>query len=334
MMQQITELADMDQQDNIMDEEFQTQIDKLEADYEKAERDLELAKQRYGTIEGQVKERETEEMLVHQQAKAMMKEYEQVLEEIRNEKAIDSHIIDNIEEVEKQFREQNGIHQKLLHHNNKMHLSLQERINSIDEELDEALQSQLNIQLLTGKPYFSALAIDLAKSPADACQDSQSHYFETVEKCTTLNINEKKFKFDKVLLNQEIDYFTYPHLKSEVSYAEETSRYMVIYLTKILGHVRRIQEPSNFYKGSFKTKRSEEDAKNEKALNEKDRKITLIFSELQHFLLENILTGVSYLLSSTPSDAQQMVTSLLSPMQPNEIKRVNLLTTNLDGSCD
>jgi len=314
MMQQITELADMDQQDNIMDEEFQTQIDKLEADYEKAERDLELAKQRYGTIEGQVKEREAEEMLVHQQAKAMMKEYEQVLEEIRNEKAIDSHIIDNIEEVEKQFRE--------------------ERINSIDEELDEALQSQLNIQLLTGKPYFSALAIDLAKSPADACQDSQSHYFETVEKCTTLNINEKKFKFDKVLLNQEIDYFTYPHLKSEVSYAEETSRYMVIYLTKILGHVRRIQEPSNFYKGSFKTKRSEEDAKNEKALNEKDRKITLIFSELQHFLLENILTGVSYLLSSTPSDAQQMVTSLLSPMQPNEIKRVNLLTTNLDGSCD
>lgn len=39
-------------------------------------------------------------------------------------------------------------------------------------------------------------------------------------------------------------------------------------------------------------------------------------------------------MSSNSSDAQQMMEVITSPMKENEIKRVNLLTTNIDDTVD
>jgi hypothetical protein len=109
---------------------------------------------------------------------------------------------------------------------------------------------------------------------------------------------------------------------------------MINYISKILTHVRRPTQPSNFFKGSFKAKTAEEENKQEMVENEMNRRITILFAELHPDLLLSIMDGISDVMSSNPSDVRQMVETIVSLTEENEIKRVNLLTTNLDDTVD
>lgn len=68
--------------------------------------------------------------------------------------------------------------------------------------------------------------------------------------------------------------------------------------------MRREQKDSSFFKGSFRTKKTAEDAKKQAEVNEMNRKITLIFAEVDPEVLENVLESLSDLIGDNPSDVR------------------------------
>lgn len=198
----------------------------------------------------------------------------------------------------------------------------------------EGIEKEFNIQLLNEKPYFTAIAVDFSRKPSSTSIISQTNYFESVELFTNLRLNDKCYSFNKIIRNEDVEYFTLPHLREELSYEDELIKYMIEYTSKIIQFVRRIQKQNNFFKPSFKTKKTAEDAKKEAEVNEMNRKITLLFVEIEPHILENILEGLSDIIGDDPSDVQCMFDTLFSPSGNETYKRVNLLTPNLDGSCD
>lgn len=198
----------------------------------------------------------------------------------------------------------------------------------------EGIEKEFNIQLLNEKPYFTAIAVDFSRKPSSTSIISQTNYFESVELFTNLRLNDKSYSFNKIIRNEDVEYFTLPHLREELSYEDELIKYMIEYTSKIIQFVRRIQKQNNFFKPSFKTKKTAEDAKKEAEVNEMNRKITLLFVEIEPHILENILEGLSDIIGDDPSDVQCMFDTLFSPRGNEAYKRVNLLTPNLDGSCD
>ena len=53
-----------------------------------------------------------------------------------------------------------------------------------------------------------------------------------------MKIGEKTYCFDKILRNEEIEYFTLPYLRSQLNYKEGLEKYMIEYLTSIIKGIR------------------------------------------------------------------------------------------------
>lgn len=87
-----------------------------------------------------------------------------------------------------------------------------EKINEVENEFEKVLEYQLNCQLLNEKPYLVGIAVDYNKIMESYEEDSKSNdlyrnYFETVERHTTLKLNKSYHKFDKLIVNNELEYF-------------------------------------------------------------------------------------------------------------------------------
>ena len=53
-----------------------------------------------------------------------------------------------------------------------------------------------------------------------------------------MKIGDKSYSFDKILRNEEIEYFTLPYLRSQLNYKEGLEKYMIEYLTSIIKGIR------------------------------------------------------------------------------------------------
>mmetsp|Transcript_10188 Transcript_10188/g.8995 ORF Transcript_10188/g.8995 Transcript_10188/m.8995 type:complete len:85 (-) Transcript_10188:553-807(-) len=51
---------------------------------------------------------------------------------------------------------------------------------------------------------------------------------------TTLNMNKKCYTVNKILLREEIEYFTLPYLRQKLNFSEGLDKYIVEYLTTII----------------------------------------------------------------------------------------------------
>lgn len=326
--------AELDIINKQADLQFQSELQELQLGFEDAESSLVNAMQDYVQVEEDVCDLESHDINVHKAVHDMMREYQQIYEEIQREKLTDPVTIENLCNIEKEIQLENFEYQKLLAEKELKTKHLREYMNETERELKHTIDNQINIQILNEKPYFTIIAVELDRKPAKSSEsiEAQNHYFETVELFTGLKISEKEYTFSKVLRNEEIDYFTPPHLRHQLSYREELAKYLIEYLSQVIQFVRRIQRQNNFYKGSFKNKKPEEELKKELEMNEMNRKLTIMFLAVDQFLLAQVLEGLSGIIGDNLEDVQIMIDHLLSPIGLGGINRVNLLTPNLDGS--
>ena len=332
----LKENAELDLVEKEMDIQFKAQIEELKQDYELAEKLLVEAMEEYVGVEEEVCNLESHDINVHQTVHDLMRDYQQIYEEIQREKLTDPLTIERLWNLEKEIKSESLDLQNITIEKELKNKILKENIEGIEKEYNLSLENQLNIQILNEKPYLTAIAVDFNKSPSWSSENisAQNHYFETVELFSQLKINDKDYKFNKVIRNEEIEYFTLPHLRHQLGFKNELIKYMIEYISYILQFVRRIQEPNWFYKGSFKEKKPDEEIKKEMEINLMNRKITIMFVKMESDVLESVLEGLRDIIGDNLEDVNTMWEHLLSSIDCESVNRVNLLTPNLDGSCD
>ena len=104
---------------------------------------------------------------------------------------------------------------KILEEKSLNNIILYDNVNNIDNELNKIFEYQLNCQLLKEKPYVTCIAVDYStvqstSSQVSTCTNTYDNYFESVEKYTSLMLNHELYTVDKILTNDELDYFTVP----------------------------------------------------------------------------------------------------------------------------
>lgn len=115
---------------------------------------------------------------------------------------------------------------------------LAEAERSIAAELDTVHKYELNCQILSQKPYFTVIAVDFDKLPAGA-EQRPTHYFDAVEQYSRVRVGPASFSVDKVLLNDEIEYFTAPHELAKINYRQRVCDHLSAQLSKVVAFVRR-----------------------------------------------------------------------------------------------
>ena len=332
----LRENAELDIVEKEMDLQFKEQIEELKQELELAEKLLVDSMEEYVGVEEEVCNLESHDINVHQNVHDLMRDYQLIYEEIQREKLTDPLTVERLCDLEKEIKLEALDLQNITVERDLKNKILKENIEGIEKEYKLSLENQLNIQILNEKPYITAISVDFDKVPSYSTENisAQNHYFETVELFSQLKINDKDYKFNKVIRNEEIEYFTLPHLRHKLGFKNELVKYMIEYITHILQFIRRIQEPNCFYKGSFKDKKPDEEIKKETEINLMNRKITIIFMNMNHTVLEAILDGLQGIIGDNQEDVNTMLEHLLSPLTGSSINRVNLLTPNLDGSWD
>jgi hypothetical protein len=252
---------------------------------------------------------------VHHQVYELTSEYEEIIAQIKREKISDPKTIAKMYDLDGEFEEKDIEYQSILAKKDFKKHQLRENLSEIQKEFDHALEIQLNIQLLSEKPYTTAICFDPLQAP---CEETlKTHYFSTMEnKFTSLKLNSKTFKFNKILQNSEIAYFKPPFKTSD---ADDLPIYLTVTLQKLVKFIRRIYEPS---KSTFKKKSGGK-------VNSMNRKLTVIFVDFSQEVLQQVMYGIQEVLGE-PDDVQLMIATILG----DENRKVNLLTPNFDGSCD
>lgn len=318
-----------------MDLQFKDQIDEMNMELELAEKLLVDAMEEYVAIEEEVWNIESHDINVHYMVQDLMRDYQQIYEDIEKEKSACPLTVERLCDLDKEIKLETQELQNVTAEKDLKNKILKENIEGLEKEYKLALENQLNIQVLNEKPYLTAISVDFDKVPSYSTENisAQNNYFETVELFSQLKIDEKDYKFNKVIRNEEIEYFIQPHLRHQLGFRKELVKYMIEYITWILQFIRRIQQPNSFYKGSFKDTKPDEEIKKEMEINLMNRKITIIFMNMDHSILEAILDGLHGIIGDNSEDVTVMIEHLLSPLTGG-INRVNLLTPNLDGSWD
>jgi hypothetical protein len=186
--------------------------------------------------------------------KELMEEYESLMDQIEKEKLTDPETISKMTDIGEQIRISEDEQIILEKEKESKCEMLDNNIQGVIKELDLTIDTQLNCQILNEKPYFTAIAVNFDQKPpkeTDAFTDTKQCYLQTVELFTQMNINKDDYIFDKVIRNEEIEYFTLPDQRSKISYRSELINYLIKHISTVLKFVRRIQKPSNFFKSTF-----------------------------------------------------------------------------------
>ena len=118
------------------------------------------------------------------------------------------------------------------------------------------------------------------------------NYFETVEKFTQLKINNDDYVFDKVIVNEEMEYFTLPFEQENLNYREKLIYYLKTYLKNIIMFIRRNQKDTRDSKASTEAKISRKSREMKNRINNMNRKLTLILIEIDLDILKEVLRSL------------------------------------------
>ena len=324
-----------------MDTFYQTQKDKMKAEYEKAEQDLVEAMKQYVKVEDEVCELENYHITEQNRIDELVHQWKQIYEQIEQEKLTDPETIQKMCDVDKEIDTEKISHQGILKSLDLKRKAWKEQIDTINKDFNHALDNQLNIQILNEKPYMVGIQVDAVKkyTTGSSKTQSQTDYFESVDKFTKITIDGKDYEFDKIIWNDEINYFktdsiTKSNTDACIDYKQELCDYLIKYLSCIIKFIRRIQKHSNFFKESLQSSKSNGVNKNEQQANQMNRKITFVFVQLEHTVLQTVLQGVQDIIGDDQDNVHKMFEDLLEVDSCEEIKRANLLTPNFDGSFD
>ena len=227
---------------------------------------------------------------------------------------------------------------KILEEKSLNNIILYDNVNNIDNELNKIFEYQLNCQLLKEKPYVTCIAVDYStvqstSSQVSTCTNTYDNYFESVEKYTSLMLNHELYTVDKILTNDELDYFTVPC--DNVNYKELLWKHLFLNLSKVINFVRRVQAQKNFVTTSFKPKKKASQENNLKQIiNNMNRKLTLLFLEFEEDLLHQVVRSIKPTLWNEENESDDMIQDLIDPDTQDNLKSVNFVTTNLDDTIE
>lgn len=296
MMDNLKQNAELELQEKHMREQYRYQKQQLERELEDAEKELVDAMRLYVDVEDQVWEVESHDINVHHQVYELTSEYEEIIAQIKREKISDPKTIAKMYDLDNEYEEKDLEYQSILAKRDFKKHQLRENLSEIEKEFNHALEVQLNIQLLSEKPYTTAICFNPSQAPCE--EPSKAHYFSSVEnKFTSLKLSSKTFKFNKILQNSEIAYFKPPFKASDAS---DLPAYLTSTLLNLAKFIRRIYEPC---KSTFQKKSGSK-------VNSMNRKLTVILVDLAKDVLQQVLLGIEQVLGE-PEDVQLMITTLL-----------------------
>lgn len=164
----------------------------------------------YVDMEDKVCELETDQLKTQKEMEELVNELEQVYTQVEQEKASDPETIQSLCDVDKEIQNEQLSIKNVQNGKMDVVMSLNGEIAAIESDFQHILDTNLNIQILNEKPYITALCLDPPSKlviGSKSASASQADYLESVEKFTTLKIDKNEYKFDKIINNEEIDYF-------------------------------------------------------------------------------------------------------------------------------
>lgn len=148
------ENAELENLERKLREQFKTDLESLNQEFQEAEKQLVTAMKQYVDVEDSVIELEQKDNNVHKQVHHLMSDYQAILDEIEREKQHQPEIFSQTSAIDHEISENDMEYQKVQAERDFKSHQLNEEIQNIGNELDQALEAQLNIQLLSEKPYL------------------------------------------------------------------------------------------------------------------------------------------------------------------------------------
>ena len=157
VLSSMKESAEMDIQESEMKRKFKVEISKSTLELEKWENKLVAAMQEYVKSEDEIWELENQDRSVHSQVHELMQEYEIIQQEIDKENNWRKDIETRNRGINQEIRSQEIECQKVWTEYKLKNQILRQKREEIQKEFDYTLDMQANIQLLSGKPFITAV---------------------------------------------------------------------------------------------------------------------------------------------------------------------------------